>query len=111
MKVPNWLGDIGKKHWKQLVPFLKDDRQASMLALLCQAYDDYHTAREHIKEHGQSQKQGERWYVNPNVTTTVKAQALILRYLRELKLPPFDGGEPDKPSGDWAKVFGDEDDG
>lgn len=54
---PKYLGDIGKRLWRKLVPYLNENKNIIkadqyLLAQYCSAYDMYRTAYENVQEHG-----------------------------------------------------------
>jgi len=91
MKAPNWLGEVARKKWRELVklkPSLASDETADTLALLAQAWENYFAAQKLVSSAGQISKSGDRWFVNPACAVLETERKAIVRLSKSLGLNP-----------------------
>jgi P27 family predicted phage terminase small subunit len=103
---PPWLGKTGREYWARFEAYLRDDRQADMLALLCQEFESYHAALANIRNNGQTiTSDGGRIFINPCCALMNEAGKQIQRLSKALKLPPYDGAaQADTPT-EWGGLI------
>ena len=74
---PDWLSDRAKKEYDRLYRAMKDmdmlgDLDANNLSAYCNAFDNYLTATDDIKENGITIKVDGEYFENPNVAVQIK---------------------------------------
>jgi len=91
---PDWLGDIAKLEWERMTAELKESGIIAKiyqvpLALYCQAYEDYLTALENVRDEGISYRSDKGNQIqNPEVNVMHKAREVLMKIAVEFGLTP-----------------------
>jgi P27 family predicted phage terminase small subunit len=94
---PEWLGELGREKWEQMLPLLEDvpglmkPAYVDHLALYCEAYEEFRLSRDEIKEHGAiATTQTGACYQHPNVGRKNKAIQRMRQFGALFGLSPAD---------------------
>ncbi|MCG3181205.1 MAG: hypothetical protein BIFFINMI_03580 [Phycisphaerae bacterium] len=97
-KVPQWLGDDGKKKWRELIRQLPDLTKPDLdtLAILCNAWQLYYQAQRSIDADGINLVcQNGRLFVNPSIAVLNEERKAIVKLSKMFGLQPaFDRPAP-----------------
>jgi P27 family predicted phage terminase small subunit len=93
-KCPRWLGKIGRHYWKRVMESMPPDFitavDGQLLSQYCDAWQDFHEAREDIALRGTTVMSGKMEVPNPSLNRKFKARDAIRRLAANFGFSPAD---------------------